>query len=173
MPRNRHVLESIFEVFVFSGPTVGIRFLLKIRFLASAALGRGGWLQGGGDGGSRRGGGGWAGKARGGKARAGWQVLGGGRRGPGGNRGGTVVEPWWNGSGTVVEPHVFLVEPGFRASLAVCVFALSPCTSPRPTTPFIIEFYLGLVPRFRILPRCRSPFHILLLHPASACTSLG
>ena len=28
------------------------------------------------------------------------------------DRGGTVVEPWWNRSGTVVEPPTILVEPG-------------------------------------------------------------
>ena len=28
------------------------------------------------------------------------------------DRGGTVVEPWWNRSGTVVEPPTIWVEPG-------------------------------------------------------------
>ena len=51
---------------------------------------------------------------------------------------GTEVEPWWNRSGTVVEPHAFLVEPGFSALLAPCVFAHFARTDPRPTTSFII-----------------------------------
>ena len=54
------------------------------------------------------------------------------------DRGGTVVEPWWNRSGTVVEPLTILVEPGLSDGLALCVFEHSACSGPRPTGSYII-----------------------------------
>ena len=91
---------------------------------------------------------------------------------------GTVVEPWWNRSGTVLEPHAFLVEPGFSALLAPCVFAHFACMDPRPTTPFII--LEGIDVRWarvsihldsmwccsRILPRALLHSYALHLSPA-------